>query len=518
MPNNSSPRWAGLVLSFSVLFGAIVRFAPTIISGSPINDGGMFYVMILNLESNHFLIPPYSSYNQQNIPFAYPPFSFYIGGILNSLGIPVIDLMRWLPPIVSTLSIIAFYGMACLILNSKTKSTLATMAYALMPRTFSWYVMGGGLSRTFGVVFLLLTCASLWVLFSRNEKKYILLTAFMGAGAILNHPETGLHTAVACALIWLFKGRSARSLRDGLMVVLGVFVLISPWWVTVLIQHGVGPFLSAMHTGGHDPFFWIPWVTFDFAEERFVTLFMVLGLIGVVVQFLRRDWFLLIWLLIPFIVEPRSATAIAAIPLAMLAGIGLSDFILPNIENIITHTGDEKRDWTFSMVGSRAVRVVLGYVLFSALIGSFSYDISLARYVVPVNSHKAMSWIQNNTPSNGRFIVLTGSGDPFSDPITEWFPAFTSRISENTIQGKEWLLGSDFMPFLNQIELLQSCLNDTATCVEHWAETNRITFDYIYIDKSINPSIPSLLSFELRQDPQYTQIYENETVVIFGRK
>jgi len=202
----------------------------------------------------------------------------------------------------------------------------------------------------------------------------------------------------------------------------------------------------------------------------------------------------------------------------MLAGIGLSDFILPNIENIITHTGDEKRDWTFSMVGSRAVRVVLGYVLFSALIGSFSYDISLARYVVPVNSHKAMSWIQNNTPSNGRFIVLTGSGDPFSDPITEWFPAFTSRISENTIQGKEWLLGSDFMPFLNQIELLQSCLNDTATCVEHWAETNRITFDYIYIDKSINPSIPSLLSFELRQDPQYTQIYENETVVIFGRK
>ncbi len=167
MPNNSS-RWANLVLSFSILFGAIIRFAPTIISGAPINDGGMFYVMIRDLELNHFFIPAFTTYNFQNIPFAYPPFSFYIGGLLNSIGIPIIDLIRWLPPIVSTLSILAFYILACLILNSKSKGTLATTAYALLPRTFSWYVMGGGLSRTFGILFLLLACASTWALFTKN--------------------------------------------------------------------------------------------------------------------------------------------------------------------------------------------------------------------------------------------------------------------------------------------------------------------------------------------------------------
>ncbi len=517
MPNNSS-RWANLVLFFSILFGALVRFAPTIISGAPINDGGMFYVMIQDLELNHFLIPAFTTYNNQNIPFAYPPFSFYFGGLLNSLGIPIIDLMRWLPPIVSTLSIVAFYGMACLILDSKSKGTLATTAYALLPRTFSWYVMGGGLSRTFGVLFLLLACASTWALFTKNEQKYIFPAMLFGASAVLSHPETGLHAAAACLLIWLFKGRSIKGSWNALLVGLGVFVLISPWWGTVLAQHGFVPFLSALHTGGNDPLFWIPWVTFDFGEERFVTLFTVLGLFGVVVQSLRREWFLVTWLLASFIVEPRSATAIAAIPLAMLAGIGLSDFVLPNIENTVSNALEGKRDWTFYMAGGRAVRIALGYVLFSALIGGFFYDISLARYVVPVKSRDAMNWVKNNTPSNSRFIVLTGSSDPFSDPIAEWFPAFTSRTSQNTIQGKEWILGSGFTPFLGQIELLQLCLNDTPYCVENWAHTNHLAFDYIYIEKSSDRSVPGLLLHELQQDPEYDQIYANEAVIIFGRK
>jgi Dolichyl-phosphate-mannose-protein mannosyltransferase len=511
-------RWANLLLFISVLFGAILRFAPTIISRLPINDGGMFYVMIQDLKSNHFLIPAFTSYNHVNIPFAYPPLSFYVGGLLFSLGIPLLEIFHWIPPFVSTVSILAFYWAANLMLDSKTKAVLATMAYALMPRSFSWYVMGGGLSRTFGVLFLLLTCGSTWALFTKNEQKYIFPAMLFGAGAVLSHPETGLHTAAACVIIWLFNGRSKKSSWNALLVGLGVFILISPWWGTVLAQHGFTPFLSVLHTGGNDSLFWIPWVTFDFGEERFVTLLTVLGLIGIVVQSLRREWFLVAWLLASFVVEPRSAPAIAAIPLAMLAGIGLSDFVLPKIGNIISNTYEGKRDWTFYMASSPVIRIVLGYVLFSALIGGFFYDISLAQYVVPLTSRDAMVWVQNNTPPNSRFIVLTGNSGPFSDPVVEWFPAFTSRTSQNTIQGKEWLLGPGFTPFLDQVKLLQSCLNDTPSCVENWANTNHLAFDYIYIEKSADRSIPGLLLHELQQDPEYDQIYSNEAVVIFERK
>jgi hypothetical protein len=511
-------RWADLLFFISILFGAILRFAPTIISGLPINDGGMFYVMIQDLKINHFLIPAFTSYNHLIIPFAYPPLSFYIGALLSSLGIPILEIIRWIPPLVSTLSILAFYWMAGLMLNSKTKAALATMAYALIPRSYSWYVMGGGMSRSFGVLFLLLTCGSTWYLFTMHEKKYIILSALFGAGAVLSHPETGLHTLAACVLIWFFKGRTSLGIRNASLVVMGVFILISPWLSTVLVQHGIDPYLSAIHAGGHDPFFWTPWITFDFAEERFATLFTVLALVGLVVQIIRRDLFLPIWLIIPFIVEPRSATAIASIPLVMLAGIGLSDFILPNLATIVSKTHDGYSDWTTYMAGSRIVRVVSGYVLFSALIGGFYYDLSLARIVVTLKSRDAMSWVQNNTPSNSRFIVLTGVNSPFSDPIVEWFPAFTARISQNTIQGKEWLLGSDFTSYRDQIGKLQSCLNDTPLCVENWADMNHIAFDYIYIDRSNDYSTPGLLLYLLRHDPQYAQLYENEAVVIFGRK
>jgi len=500
MPSNAS-HWSDLVLYISILFGAVVRFAPTVISGLPINDGGMFYVMIRDLEANRFLIPAFTSYNSQNIPFAYPPFSFYAGGILNSLGIPMIAIFRWIPPLVSTFSIIVFYAMSSLIINSKSKASLATMAYALLPRTFSWYVMGGGLSRTFGVIFLLLSCASTWLLFTKNENKYIFLSAIFGTGAILSHPETGVHTLAACVLIWLFKGRSTQSMRNAIFVALGVVVLTSPWWGSVLVHNGFKPFQSALLTGGHDPFFWIPWFTFDFAEERFVTLFTLLGLIGIVVQLIRRDWFLPIWLLVPFIVEPRSATAIAAIPLAMLAGIGLSDFVLPNIPAIGSDSVDRNQEWTTYMTNNRPIKIVLGYILFSALIGSFFYDLSLSHYVVPLTSRDAMNWVQNNTSGTSKFIVLTGSGDPFSDPIVEWFPAVTSRISLNTIQGKEWVLGADFIHFHDQTESLQTCLNSTPSCVENWANANQLSFDYIYIEKSVDLSRSSLLTHELMSDP-----------------
>lgn len=511
--------WADLFFVLSVLFGAWVRFLPTIETGSPINDGGMFYVMIADLRTNHFLLPAFTSYNHLNIPFAYPPLSFYIAGLISLLNVSTFDILRWLPPLISTLSIFAFYWMAGSMLNSRSKASLATMAYALMPRLFSWYVMGGGLSRSFGLLFLLLACASTWALFTQRAPKYIFWTALFGAGAILSHPETGLHTATACALIWLFKGRSSRGLRDASFVALGVFLFTSPWWGTVLFQHGFAPFQSALNTGGHSALFWLPWVTFDFAEERFATILTVLGLIGFAVQCARRDWFLPLWVLMPFVVEPRSATAIAAIPLAALAGIGLSDLIIPGIAAPDSKSGLEAHDWMEYLSHGRTAKIVLSYVLFFSLIGAVIYDFSLTNYVVSHDDHAAIDWIVNNTPADSRFIVMTGRSDPLEDPLTEWFPAYSLRTSQNTIQGQEWLLGKNFMTFLGSLDQLQSCLNDTPSCVENWADSNRLDYDYLYIEKSSKTNqTPDLLLFLLRQSQGYNLVFENNSVVIFVRK
>ena len=515
---NKPNAWADFFLFFSILFGALVRFAPTIMTGSPINDGGMFYVMIEDLKSNHFSIPAFTSYNYLNIPFAYPPLSFYVGGLLSSFGLSTLALFRWLPPLISTLSILAFYWMVSQMLASRTKASLAALAYAMMPRSFSWYIMGGGLSRTFGVFFLLLACASAWILFTRRDSRYVFLTALFGAGALLSHPETGLHTAAACFLIWLFKGRSLRGIRDAAFAALGALIFSAPWWVTVLVQHGTAPILSALNTGGHTGTFWLSWLTFDFAEERFITLVTVLGLIGFLVQGLRRDWFLPVWTLAAFVVEPRSATAIAALPLAALAGVGLGDFVLPKVAALASRSAQEAQDWTEAMTNSGTVKIVVGYVLFSTLFGAFFYDLSLANYVIPAESRLAMQWVQTNTPADSQFIVLTGQSDPFADPSVEWFPAIALRTSRNTIQGREWLLGSKFMPFLSSLEKLQACLNAGPACVEQWANSNQIAFNYIYIEKNKFDANSGLLLYQLRQSKNYTLVFENDGATIFARK
>ncbi|MCL4529313.1 MAG: hypothetical protein M1282_07860 [Chloroflexi bacterium] len=513
---NKQASWADFLLFFSILFGALVRFAPTLMAGSPINDGGMFYVMIEDLKANHFLLPAFTSYNYLGIPFAYPPLSFYVGGIISLLGISTLNIIRWLPPLISTLAIPAFYWMASLMFNSQTKASLATLAYALMPRSFSWYVMGGGLSRTFGVLFLLSACASAWSLFAKPASKNIFLTILFGAGAVLSHPETGLHTAAACGLIWLFKGRTTRGLRDAAFVAFGVFLLTSPWWGTVIAQHGFAPFQSALSAGGHDTLAWFPGFIFDITQERFVAILTILGMLGVVIQLIHRDWFLPVWILMPFVVEPRSAAAVAAFPLAMLACIGFADFIIPKLVAFESKVVSEPRDWIFSISQSRLAQIALGCLIFLILMGAISYDLSLANYVVPVESQTAMQWVRENTPLDSRFIVLTGRNDPFSNSSAEWFPVFAGRTSLNTIQGREWLLGKDFVSFFDSLENLQNCLNANADCLDEWASARKLDFNFVYLEKS--KQIHALLVNQLRQDSRYRLVFENESAAIFERK
>jgi hypothetical protein len=517
-----SSRWANLFLYTTVIFGAILRFAPTIITGQPINDGGMFYVMIQDLTSNQFVIPAFTSYNHLNIPYAYPPLSFYLGGLLSLLGIPILEIIRWVPPLVSTLSIIAFYWMASLMLDSKTKATLATMVYALIPRSFSWYVMGGGLSRSFGVLFLILSCASTWALFTRRESKYIILTMMCGAGAILSHPETGLHAATACALIWIFKGRNIQGFRDSSLVILGVVLLTGPWWGTILFQHGFTPFQSALRTGGNGSISLLLRIRsgINLTEENLFPLAILIGIAGFVLQVVSGNWFLPFWSVFPFFVEWRSATAISILPLSILAGSAISDLIIPLLVRIKSNLKEKIGDWTGYMAQNRLLQLSLGFYLFYAFIGAFIYDFSLSNYIIPTQSLDAMKWVKTNTPSNSRFIVLTGRSDPFSDPTLEWFPAITTKTSQNTIQGKEWLLGNDFIPFLGSLDTLRTCLNDSVACVTKWAETRQLGFDYIYIEKQksdLPPSTNSLL-YLLHHDNKFVLVFENDGATIFERK
>src|SRR5512133_1314061 len=106
-------EWADLIVVLAFLLGAFMRFSPTLLAGFPINDGGMFAVMIDDLKASHYLLPAFTTYNHINIPFAYPPLGFYLGRLTSDLfGITAVQALRWVPSFFASLSILAFYLLA----------------------------------------------------------------------------------------------------------------------------------------------------------------------------------------------------------------------------------------------------------------------------------------------------------------------------------------------------------------------------------------------------------------------
>lgn len=501
------------LLVIIVLFlGGLTRFLPVIMAGFPVNDGGMFYLMVEELQANHFMLPVFTQYNLADIPYAYPPFGFYVTALISSLfHIPALDVVRWLPPLVSTLSLLAFYLLADEILGSRLQAVLATIFYGLVPDSFGWAIMGGGITRSFGLLFLFLTIVFANRLFTRASSLHAALTATFGAMAFLSHPETGLQAAAACVLLWLFRGRSKRTFRWSVAVALGVVALTAPWWGTVLAYHGPAPFQSALQTSDDGAFHLAKLLTLQLGDGVFFNLTVALGLIGLLAVMARRDFLLPVWLVLPFIVDPRSAGGMALMPMSMLAGYGFDHVLAPALLSLRGRDG--------SWLGDRFVTLSMLGMAFYLFFSSSIYGLGLAGASLSAADRETIAWVDTNLPSGSEFLLLTGEQYSMKDPFQEWFPALTSQHSQTTLQGAEWTLGAGFFPFYGELVALQHCAN--VGCIEAWGERTDLSHQYLLIkvlpegSSSLLRASLALLLESARDSGRYKVVYETGNAVIF---
>ncbi|MBL8062522.1 MAG: glycosyltransferase family 39 protein, partial [Anaerolineales bacterium] len=284
--------WVYLVLGVALLFGMLIRFLPGLQAGFPLNDGGMFLSMIQDLKSNGYALPQVTSYNHLQIPYTYPPFGFYAGGILSDvLRLPELDILRWLPPLVNSFSILAVFLLASELLGSKPLGALASAFYALTPGASSWFIMGGGLTRSFGSLFLLLAVYSVYRLFRDGDKTRLLPSIIFCGLTVLSHPEAGVHTAATCILLWLFMGRSLRSFFHAVIVGAGVLLVTSPWWGTALAYHGFAPFISALNSGSYGTPIWLALTGMILGRESYLPILAVLRVLGLGWGLWKKEYF-----------------------------------------------------------------------------------------------------------------------------------------------------------------------------------------------------------------------------------
>lgn len=509
-----------LLFLVAMIFGSFVRFSPTMVYGFVIKQGGMFAVMIDDLRRNLYLIPQYTTYNHLDIPYAYPPLGFYLGAIAADLfGLSAEQVLRWLPAFFASLSIIAFYILARQLSKSKYHAALSTLFFALMPRAFSWFVTGAGLTRSLGQFLMLLTLAAVVKLYKDGNHRNILWAGIFGGLTVMSHPEVALHTSVASVFLWIMLSRSRKGFIHSVGVAAVVLLVASPWWITVISYHGIAPMLSAAQTG-QNALAVLHLLFFAFTEEPYATFIAVLGLVGIICSIVRRDYLIPLWIAVPFIAEGRSAAGPAAIPLAMLAAVGLLDVILPALLSYARKPVEQTNDKVPAIEGSVLIYLTL-YLFFAA----YQSGLQISGASLYPSAREAMRWIRMNTPQDSRFLVLTGAASASCDSVLEWFPALTDRQSLYTVQGTEWTEGKKFAAYVESTYAVQKCwsANDSA-CLDTLIDRSR--YDYIYFSKVLLGSNCQPLEIQnistnfleaMKTQTEFTIVYETDGAVVYRK-
>jgi len=503
---------------FATLLGLVVRIAAPLQADFPLNDGGLFYVMIQDIQQNSYVLPAFTTYNYSGLPLAYPPLAFYFTGLLADIThINLLNLLRTLPAIASTLAIPSFYLLAKHVLPNRLVAAIATVCFAFIPRGFEWHIMGGGITRSFGLLLALLTMSTASQLFKTRQRRFIIWTIFWGALLVTTHPEAALQTALAVLIFYLFLNHSLKGLLHSAIAAIGILALTSTWWATVIINHGVGPLLAAPGAAKVDALnlfvrlFLI--FRFEFTGEQFVQVLAVMGLIGLTISLAKKEFFLPAWLVMPLLLEPRSAPAYIVVPLAMLAGSALTDTILPLLQKIKANSINREET---HMLNNKTVRLFLGFLIVYSIMSSYAIASTIQHNLTLTGTDlEAFSWVEANTPPDSQFLLLTGQHH-LRDAVSEWFPVMAERRSQATVFGYEWVPDGRFRQRIEAYQSLQTCLHENISCLDDWNQDTSAPFSYIYL-WSRTDVMRYPLSIYLQSEIEYELVFQNEQTMIFRK-
>ena len=494
--------------------------------------------MTEDLLRSGFALPRYTSYNGLNIPFAYPPLPFYLAAIATRLtGAPLLQLLRFLPAVLSILAIPAFYSLCRALLRSRIQAAYAVLAFALVPRSFLWLIMGGGLTRAPGFLFAILMLRETYLLYTRDEKRRVLTTVLWASLTVLSHPAGAWFAAFSAVVLFLFFGRSRHGLTSSLLVAGGVLLVTAPWWVTVVIRHGLSPLLAASETGGYAWYSWVRLLTFDFLEETFIGLLSAIGLMGALVCLADRQWLLPAWLVLIMVLNPRSGGTYATVPLAVLVGIGLDRvvlFALATDREDRESSGsrpETKKPAESDLASARRLqgmlpKLALSFILLHAVLSALSVGVirQSSLNVLPSEDQEAMAWLAENVESQSKFLLITGAQNWASDYVSEWFPTLAQRASLATVQGYEWLPRSLFHRQTERYVALHECAERDVKCLEDWAAEGGVSFTHVYLHEpwlQVGPGQSQFISFRLRESllgsPTYRVIWERRGATVFQK-
>jgi hypothetical protein len=266
------------------------------------------------------------------------------------------------------------------------------------------------------------------------------------------------------------------------------------------------PFLSAVHTGSYGTPLWKALLGL-LVGDGVIPVLVLLRLIGLGWGVWKKQYFLLAWVLIPYLVEPRSAPSVSFYPMTMLIALAFAEAI----PYVITRL--RKSPLVLDeLYKNTAYNAVLFLILTLLFVDSSLYGFRLVGNSLKPADLDAMSWIQANTSEDALFLPLTGNPSPEIDPFIEWFPALTDRRSQATIQGLEWTLAEKFFLRYTDLANVQACVS--TSCVIEWSQRTGLDYQYVVLCET---GVSEELIDSFAGSNEFQQIYSNNKVSVFER-
>ncbi|MBK8419299.1 hypothetical protein [Candidatus Villigracilis saccharophilus] len=253
---------------------------------------------------------------------------------------------------------------------------------------------------------------------------------------------------------------------------------------------------------------------FDFTDEPNLTLIAILGLIGIFTLLAKRKFFIPLWFFLMHLLEPRGGALFMIIPLAMFAGIGLEQTVLPGLRNLnLGQIVTNNEDWVGSLLKGKTVKIFIAILFMYTSLSALQVGANIKQQSTLTQADlDAFNWVKKNTPPNSRFALVT-RGLPLNDSSSEWFPALTERTSLATVFGYEWLNDGNFGARVETYQDLQQCAAEDVDCLNQWAQEIGWDFSYVYVRKQGGAHIA--LDINLSNSADYTAVYDTANVVIY---
>ncbi len=471
------------------LLASLVVFAAYLVTHPyPAAGGGLYLAMADAVRTHGYQLPArIPRYTTNGIPFAYPPLMFYVAAFARDfLDSGPLTLTRFLPGLVTIASVVPVYFLGRELFDGHTdrnrRAALAAFVVAVSPAVFKWHLSAGGIVRAPAFLFTTTGLYAGMRLFREKRLRWAVAGATLFGLTILTHPSYPVFFATSYLVFFVVLDRSIAGLYRGMFVAAGGLLLAFPWWWQVIGVHGLDVFTrtAGSRLGIGQGLFWFPSKFLYATRTRFLAIWHVFTLVGIVTLTVRKRYFLPAWFATTVVVFPKPRF------LMLVGAFVVSSVIFDWLPRVQRSMASSSRSAT---VGSRRLPFVLLLILLSY--GVVTGGLFAANYEPvptrplhqlqqdPLPSYiddddmAAMQWVRERTPPDATVLV---AGD-----AAEWFPVFAHRTVVASPWGAEWLPPDRRERQVSLYRESSTCAS--ATCIERVLTKDDVSPDYVYLTR-----------------------------------